>query len=400
MPSDHANLPLGESGNDGANSDDGFASDRIRDLCIQQLQHFKTRSKIFTERDIQNFSETRLSDRALDGSSDKAEVLQGHLTMGIPKIMTEMTKLETKFVQQIGEAERKKWITKSSARRWINERLTSDKMLWWEKKHWLERKFPSYYKNWESLAKNIKQGTDLIEELGVTDKDIPELKEFTAKEFGNDTWKHTKRKEVTDKAVAALLAYKKNRIDPRTLFLRAKTQLQGAADEHVMASSKVGSWLRKIFESNADPRKIEDFILGKGKMPLEKIISNWREAKGKYDDIEEGRKDAGWLAPFHFVKLDVFLEWDYNKRMTYIQEAKNVIDTPRPHPLLLDLRREVGSADWASAASLLEKASYVTFSNQDKDQLKSLQHFIKHHRPVGLTEEELAEKRDRENPHS
>lgn len=353
----------------------------LRRRCMETLR-MGLHSRAWTELDFQQYYRECLSDHALEivgkiKHEQKVEAIKENLAVHIPRIIREIPEREARFRNQIELAKKNGWIGAESARDWI-ARLEDPNTPWWKKNLFLAEKFPTYFKNWEAISRDMKKVRDKQKVLGLGSQDLPELRIVNNEGF-KDTH-YTFRRQSIDKALAALAAYERNR---KTLFDMAQRMLGNAAASGALSKSKVGSWLRKIFETESTPEEIQKFIKGGGSHPLSSLIQNWHKASKRFNDIEAIRKRQGSPASFHFVTKEKFLDMHFEARLSYLEEAERRmkdIQISKVKPLFLDIRRELDSKDWKNAEKLIEKAKTMELSPKEKSDLGSMEQFLKTHR--------------------
>ncbi|MDB4978912.1 MAG: hypothetical protein JWM56_1098 [Candidatus Peribacteria bacterium] len=287
----------------------------------------------------------------------------------------------------IDHARSQEWISNESAAEWRGRLKQGDKA---ERKKFIDTILPAYEKNWEKLSTDIARMKTLQKELHVTDKEVPELHDVLAKDFSRQ--KYPKKQDLVDMALAALAAYKKSggktentetEIDMKELFQNAKNMLTNAAREGILAQNKISHWLRRIFESKADPALIQDFLSGKGKMPLTTLMQSWRNVRGEFNTIETKRESKGTPRSFHFVHANVFLSWHYERRKAYVNEAdKRFEDVERERVDFLRVRHELDAHNWEEADALIRHIQPDSLTIEDNQKLESMQKYLRENRIV------------------
>ncbi|MEK7218278.1 MAG: hypothetical protein AAB728_02330, partial [Patescibacteria group bacterium] len=132
---------------------------------------------------------------------------------------------------------------------------------------------------------------------------------------------------------------------------------------------------------------------------LEKLIDNWAKVSMEYMDIEETRKEKGTPRSFHFVKLEVFLGWDYEKRRAYVREARNRFSDPeQEREGFLYIRHALDTKDWEEAEMMLaeERKHLEEMTPEEVQKFHSLEQFLHTHRLAGSPSKEQNNPSDRE----
>lgn len=267
--------------------------------------------------------------------------------------------------------------------------------LYKEKEDFVQRRLPEFIGNWETLI--AKRGELLknprIKEL--SSEDVQDLAEFLEDaKFGNLSNK--KRIGLVASVHAALLAKEKNM--PQ-LFAQAKGMLEAAAQAKALSWSKVGVWLERIFKSGAESGLIAEFINGSGariagkKMTLTRLIANWSEASTHFRVIENKRGEFGTPRGFHFVSMEIFLNWGYEQRKAYLAEAEHRFTDIRDEPyVFLRIRHALDCKDWEEADMLIAEVKgqiadgSLLMSDGNAAKLQSMENYRRTHAPLSPQE--------------
>ncbi len=333
------------------------------------------------ERDV--FSEEALAISGKVSFEDKIKALQENLDRFLPEMEREVPALERKFRSQLENAIAQKWIGRRSVARWM-QRLATDNAYYYQKKVFIEdpEKFPKFLKNWEKVATERKKLLDnpLIKTL--SGSNVKNLNIFLNEEdFLNRPFEE---RENLVAAVQAALSVKAQQMPQ--LHAKAKYMLEGAARNKALSWNKIGVWLDRIFKSGASCETIEAFIQGQGstiggkRMTLNRLIANWSEASTHFRTIEHKRQNKGTPRGFHFVTLEVFLNWRFEQRKAYLSEAENSFEQIKhQNEDVLKIRHELAAQDWDSAEDLLTHAMAKPMTLEQKTKLESLKKFLREH---------------------
>ncbi|MBI2636282.1 hypothetical protein HYW84_03075 [Candidatus Peregrinibacteria bacterium] len=378
----------GAKGSDGASPTDKQKQiDHLRDKGIRQFRRLaESTPNVLSRKD----EELHLEDSSNSGMERWGHVTENQkikflkdLLDNIRELEHRAPHLERKFRSQIENAIAQKWIGRRSVARWM-QRLAADNAYYWQKETFINdsEKFPKFLRNWEKVATGRKQllGNPMIKKL--SSGDVKNLNIFLNEE--NFLNRPFEEREGLVAAVRAALAAKERQMPQ--LHAKAKYMLEGAARDKALSWSKVGVWMQRIFTGGANAELIEQFINGAGatidckKMTLTRLIANWSEASAHFRVIENKRRQKGTPRGFHFVKLEVFLNWRFEQRKSYLSEAENSFEDIRGQDeLALKIRHELAAQDWESAEDLLQYAASKPVTQEQKDKLDSLRKFLREH---------------------
>jgi len=351
--------------------------------------HAEDESTAMSKKDVQVFMDAMSEKSLRDAASEreKNEWLDEWETKYVPAFLRQTAQAGQKALTIINEAEKNKWILGSSAAKW-RKRLKEGS--WQEKRKFIQEKLPEFQKNWKSLADDYKKMRALEKKLGLGKEDFKAHKELAAvhsDDFKGGKLKFQARRDLVDKAIAYLTSMDKGPAkgpqseQHKALYAEAKKQLETAAQKGVLAKDKVGHWLRRIFESGAPAEKIQKFLNGEGSSPLSELVNNWTDVRNRFTEIEKRRQMEGTPASFHFVHMDVFLKWDYNKRLAYVEEAgRRFEDMQNERTDFLKIRNALDTKDWDGAEELIAEAKGKDLPEKERSKLTSMERFLKEHR--------------------
>lgn len=354
-------------------------------------------TKLITRGDLDTYERDMRNEALwlLHGKSDLAsriDTLKESRDIWIPQMIEEAKMAERKFLHDLEDAERNGWISKYSAEGW-KERLENPTIPHWKKTEFIEKKFPTYYKNWEKLGADMEDMEEQRVALKLGTDALPELKLVYASGFSGLHF--LLKRDLVNKAEASLAAYAKGEYNDKGLgglYQQAKDQLEAAVEMGALSEWKVGEWLKRIFVKNARREKIRNFIEGKGETTLWRIIERWSAVRKRFDWIEQKRQEKGSPRGFHFVHINVFLGWHYEKRKAYVQEADNrftAIENERES--FLKIRHALDVKDWDEADALIADAKREELSVADQTKLQSMEKFLREHRKTPPKNEQTGE---------
>jgi len=271
-----------------------------------------------------------------------------------------------------------------------DDRFKRESVHYKQREAFVHNKLPTYVENWRKVA---HQRQDLLKNATckqLTAADVPDIATFHDEEAFLNL--HYRERVGLCAMVRAAMAAGGSRMEKH--YNKAKSMLQNAANDGVIAKDKVGTWLERIFESKADPALIEAFVEGKGKLPLTSLINRWRSAAEQFDVLsKKANKRAG--PSFTFITKKKFLNMHYESRLAYLQEAecrlkdREIASVPS---LLLDIRRELDARDWDSAEHLIAQAKGSDLSPDDARKVRSMENYLRTQRKEHGTESGSSEK--------
>ncbi len=348
--------------------------------------------------DVETFYDNLLSEKGLADAkteNEKNQWIRQNSTESIPKFIQDARDAGMKALNIIDESEKQGLISRQSADEWRSRLKKGND--WKEREKFIEQKLPEYQKNWKKLNEELVSLRKKQKALGVTEKDIPALKAINAESFKNK--KFSEKKQLLDQAIAAFIAYEKDHKNGspekkmKQLYEKAEKNLQAAVQKGVLSPRKVGTWLRRIFEENNEPAQIENFLNGKGHNPLSSLVEEWTKARQHFDAIENKRKAVGTPMSFHFVHANVFLDWHFDKRMAYVEEANHRFeDIQKEKYQFLLIRNALDMKDWDEAEELMAEAKGADMTVEDAAKLSSMERFLLTHRPKNTDAKEEQEK--------
>ena len=339
----------------------------LMDKCTDRLSSVMYQSPLYTEKDFE------LEKRGLKMFAERGQAEELEMSIrNTDDLKSTLDRAESDFKSKIALARRNRWITEGTAEYWLRQ-MSSKKYHWSEKVSFINNRFPHLMQNWERMTNDIntiKKGVEKNPEL----MKIPEIEKIIT---GKGLKQYTNWRETLDIALGSMAAEAKNFSD---LFNEAQKILEGAVKQKVLSPSKVGAWLIRIFKSGSGERAIRKFVQGSDGHSLKGLIGRWAEARARYDILENKRKTAGAPRGFNFATTDKFLEWHYAKRIAYLEEAeRRYADISKENPLILEIRRELDSCDWESAAHLIQKAEHEMNSPEEFEKLKSMKKYLAEH---------------------
>ena len=369
--------------------------DIIRDRCLSMVESATART-ILGHADVRAyrdmvFSESSLELVGITTHEDKLAALRDNMHNMIPKIISDAEKLEREFEESLRTARDAGGISAEDVETW-KKRLNDPGVIYMKKKEFIKNKFKEYKDNWIKLGEDLQKIKEQKTKYKLTDELMPELKPLKAAGF-LDTHFLCKR-DRPNAAMAAIAAfekgqYKNENADMQSLYDQAQSLLQQAAHDEVLSEWKVGEWMKKIFESASKPDVIKKFINGNDTKSLRGLIRNWTKVRSEFDDVETKRKDLGTPRTFHFVHLDVFLGWHYERRRAYVAEANNRFKDINKEPyIFLKIRNALDVKDWLEADELIVCAQQGAKTLEHREKIESMKKYLREHRGSASKEDD------------
>ncbi len=384
----------------------------VRRKSLASIKGRLSSSKILGDADIKVYEEAMSDERLASVGKirhqDKVQYIREDIEKSmVQRLLSDAEKLERQFREGIKMASGK-WISEAKANWWIGK--LENKSIPFHKKHLFimkqinktegeeftdEKAFTAFLNNWRFVAEKAEKLRGHPQMKYLTSADVPELTTF--QNVGQFLALSYKKRKALVKTVDAALTAKEMQIPQ--LYTKAKTMLNWAVQRQALSPSKVGSWLERIFKSEAKAEEIDQFLNNKGSMPLQSLIDNWAKASKHYQVIEAKRKALGSPRGFHFVKMDVFLNWGYDQRTSYLNEADNRFTDIRDESyVFLKIRHELGAKDWDAADELIDSVKSelndgsLLMSEENRNKLSVMEKFLREHRT------DTKEKKSQEKP--
>lgn len=208
---------------------------------------------------------------------------------------------------------------------WVHDRNRNSP----EKKTSIDTVLPKYLKERWKIA---EERAVLLDNKNLDNVKNPKLKKEIAYMKDDKEWFETlsfsERKNLLDRIKAGLAAEKGGDVYEK-LFKSAEKVLISATQkpQPALHRDKVGTWLKRIFESGASPKQIDAFITGNGQIDghsLPVLINIWRRVA---IDFWVLRKDPAFAGvKTEFINTKAFLWKHYDDRVVYIQRMKTQRD--------------------------------------------------------------------------
>lgn len=271
-------------------------------------------------------------------------------------------------------------ISTESITEWSN-RFKKESVHYKDRERFIRETLPRWIDNWRRVAQERAAQMKNPAFASVTTAQVPDLAKFKDENVFLNL-KFPARENLVGLVKSAIIACGSGRT---ALHAKAMAMLYGAVNDGYLSPSKVGVWMQRIFESGAKPELIEQFIRGEGSNPLRELIRKWGDVRARFDKIEDRRSKEGSPASFSFVKEYVFLDWHYERRKAYVEEAERRFTDPSVEKYdFLRIRHALDVKDWADADALIgdvkSKALQRPLSSEDASKLQSMEKYLHENR--------------------
>ncbi len=356
--------------------------ERLRNLRDHYLEQYEAYFDE-TQRKLGVASEKETADlrhwvRGTKATEEDVHALKEFWEKAAKKQLESGRKLEQDFMRQMTES--RQYISPESFQRWVT-RFRDPRVNYKEKEKWVHEKFPEYIKEWKRLAyereKLLKHPQfALINASGVDTASILSKEKFLSLH-------HKDRNNLIEKAHAALKAHKEGK---SAVYVQAKGMLEHAASEKVMSSTKVGTWLKRIFQSSATPEQITAFLSPGEDASLPKLIGRWRGVKQRYDKVRQtlSAGETKNLRGLNIPPENAFLDWNYNRRQSWVEEMELRLkeqNVERERPIFLEIKHALDLKDWDAAEESIAKAKKLELPEHDRTRLASMERYLSSSRP-------------------
>jgi hypothetical protein len=314
---------------------------RIREGLEEHLRVNFTETGLLSRQEAE--SQRRYVEEAIHDRAKIAVLLEDYASSDARVRLEANRKLYySNFIGKLDEALEANVISSKSYDEWV-EWVKDENRKGSESTRSIRETLPKYLdERWElarerqNILKDprIKAVTDprLKAEIGFLEKD--------SEYFG--TLNFTQRKNLVGRVAAGLAVmeggegYEKLRAQAEKILKDATALPQPA-----LHRDKVGTWLKRIFESGASPEEIKAFLDGSGAGSLQKLIGTWRSVAIQFWTLRKDPAFAGVRSTF--VDTKAFLWMHFDERVKYLEKMR--------------AEREEASALKAQARSLITRGA-------------------------------------------
>lgn len=287
--------------------------------------------------------------------------------------------LRFEFDTTMKEARKNKYISEKSLQRWL-ERFENRGVKYKDREKWVQNEMKPTIERWKKVAEDRKVLTKKPEFAEIL-KENPAFTVLQNEEAFLDLH-YDKRVSLLAEAHATILAMNTSR---KQLSTQAKSKLADAASKGILYENKIGTWMERIFKSNAPRHLIEKFVTGTGPKTLSELMQNWTTVRVRYDKVvtQMKERDPDIAARGLTLKSPTeFLKMHYAERVQYVDNLESRLHSSEniesEKPVMLELRHAIDVKDWDMANELLIKAQTdPTLDVQDRSRLISMEKQIK-----------------------
>ncbi len=275
-------------------------------------------------------------------------------------------------------------ISLSGIARW-DRRFRDPTVDYKKKEAFIRSTLPGYMANWKAVAGDRRHALAAAKRKGLDLKSIEGLAPLLDETAFLDA-----DYDVRKGLVAKLQSYLSSK-DTGMEGLWKNTQQYlvslTAGDERCLHRSKVGTWLKRIFTGATTPKEVDAYM----QHVVEPAVSNWKEVSAKYDVLFA----AGLPPSFNAVSKDRFLGWHYDKRVAYVealehaQQAAEEKENTAFNDQKKEIRYDLSAEDFDEAETKLLPLLKEFPADPD---LRSMERYLTHHRPMVEIHEEQEEK--------
>ncbi|HLD63764.1 MAG TPA: hypothetical protein VI913_02600 [Candidatus Peribacteraceae bacterium] len=349
----------------------GAASEQERDALLRPIVELETK-------DVSKLDETDLNNwlHGIKSGFWERQMESAH------QLVSEMEKL-------LHEAVANKAISSSSRDKWLKN-FRDPAVGYKQKESFVRRELPIRLKNAAVVAGERQKLLADSRVKNLSKEDLPQLnillneETFLALHY-ND------RSALLKMAKESLKTTGK----PHPLRVQAVTVLHRAVKDGAMSQANMAEWLDRLFDRPRSAKEIQTIL----EKILPTYIRNWTDVRRRFNVIDKVHQAGRLLTGFKFAEVSSFLNWHYDARLAYVEEAERRLNEKKPNNNLFgDIRRELDMHDWASAEYLIKKTRSLPLTDEQKRDLQSMETFLRTHRAEHDWQQSLTSKEyDAEN---
>jgi hypothetical protein len=334
----------------------------------------------FRQKGIAGESETRQLEtwiRTQDASEEGVKSLREFYEGFLRKQLSSGRELYNSFYESMQTAQSNRWINQKSFKKW-EERFRDKNVGYKARENWMKGDMAKYLAGWKKAAEERKY---ILQDKSFSAlvKQYPEFADLKDESRFLDLH-FDKRKSLVGAARGALKAMEKSQTD---LYAQAKSKLSNAVSRGILGAGKEGKWLQRVFESSANPKKVEAFVNGSSSTSLSSLMQNWEKVRGRYDAVAEKFRERGADSAargFKMIPTSQFLAMHYAQRVRYVEEAEQRLgdakEVTNEQPIFLKIRHAMDMKDWNDAALLIAEAKTMHLKDADWPRLKSMERYV------------------------
>lgn len=315
----------------GAVSGVGDEIRRIREGFEEHLRAFHGQTKLLSEEEVQSQREfvEGILRNPKGNRGQMHRLIDDYASEEARRRREETIKLYAGGIRRLEEARRANVISRKSYDEWIGEWFLNRNLSAFEKTQSLRESLVKYLEErWalarerEKLLKDPRLGALTDAKLRAEVIFLKDDREYFEKHS------FTQRKNLVDR-VRAGLAVAKGGPEYQKLYDKAEKMLLDAtkAPQPALHRDKVGTWLKRIFESGADASEIRAFLEGTGEGTLHKLIETWRNVAIQFWTLRKDPAFAG--VKTQFINTKAFLWLHYDERVSYVAGMRGQVERAR-----------------------------------------------------------------------
>ncbi len=310
-------------------SESGVAHEDIRRLRSAFEEHLRVN---FRETGLLSRDEAEAQrqyfERALQDQSRIPDLLESYASPEARQAAEKNRRLYGGFVSKLDAALESNVISSKSYDEWIRW-VRDESRSGSESTKSIRETLPKYLDERSALARERQKVLKDPRLVKVADPKLKAEISFLRNDadyFG--TLSFTQRKNLVER-VAAGLAVTEGGEEYKKLYTQAEKVLTEATKtpQPALHRDKVGSWLKRIFESGASAEQIKAFLEGTGDGSLKKLIDTWRTAAVEFWTVRRDIRAEG--VKTSFVKTGAFLWMHYDERVAYVAAMREERDRAR-----------------------------------------------------------------------
>jgi hypothetical protein len=234
----------------------------------------------------------------------------------------------SEFLQPLRDARKEGVVSQQSFEEWV-QWVRSAERSYKEKEASIRTVLPGYLEERRELA---RERMALLQDPRLEDVNDPSLK-GKIKSLRDDreyfeVLSFSERRNLIH-AISSVLAALRGGPETEQLYRKAEEMLRRATEppQPALHRDKVGTWLKRIFESGASVEEIRSFLEGSSSSSLPALIKVWREVAIQFWTLRADPVFAG--VKKEFINTKALLALHYDDRVTYVTEMRKQVERAR-----------------------------------------------------------------------
>ena len=311
-------------------------------------------------------------ERAVQDRTKIADLLDSYTSIDARQSLEENRKLYSEqFIKKLDDALESNVISSKSYKAWIDW-VKDENRKGSESTKSIRETLPVYLEERWELARDRQK---VLKDPRLEKATDPALKaEISFLKSDRDyfeTLSFSQRKNLLGRVASQLDAMEGGE-EHQKLWKQAENMLKDATKtpQPALHREKVGTWLKRIFETGASPEQIKAFLDGTGEGSLQKLIGTWRSKAIQFWTLRKDPAFAGVRTTF--VKTGAFLWMHFDERLVYL--AKMQQERDQAHALRAQARSLLSHAGSALDANGKERwlTEYVFNGKYSLIELRSI----------------------------